>query len=137
MRHGLRELRRHQGRRRDRGLRDGRDRPQAGGRSRLMTQRRPPSHGKPPGQRQLRVGEQVRHALTRILREGKFRDPDLSAPEMVTVTAVELGPDLKHAHVYVMPLGGKDIDKTVAALNRAAAYMRGELGKALDLRNTP
>jgi ribosome-binding factor A len=92
---------------------------------------------KPPGQRQLRMGEQVRHVLAEVLREGKFRDPDLSAPELITVTAVEMGPDLAHAHVFVMPLGGKDAEKIVAALNRAAGYFRVELSHRMDLRHTP
>lgn len=92
---------------------------------------------KPPGQRQLRVGEQIRHVLSEILREGGFRDPDLDKPELITVTAVELGPDLKHAHTYVMPLGGKDADKIIEALNRAASFLRGELARRIDLRYTP
>lgn len=92
---------------------------------------------KPPGQRQLRVGEQIRHVLSEILREGGFRDPDLDRPELITVTAVELGPDLKHAHTYVMPLGGKDADKIIEALNRAASFLRGELARRIDLRYTP
>jgi ribosome-binding factor A len=100
-----------------------------------MTRRSQPT--RPPGQRQLRVGEQIRHILCDILREGKFRDPDLSAPELITITAVELGPDLAHGHVYVMPLGGKNIEKIVDALNRASGYIRSELGQHLDLRYTP
>lgn len=92
---------------------------------------------KAPGQRQLRVGEELRHALSSILREAKFRDPDLSSPELITVTAVELGPDLKHAHCFIMPLGGKDADKAAAALNRAAGFLRSELARRIDLRYTP
>lgn len=92
---------------------------------------------KPPGQRQLRMGEQIRHILAEILREGKFRDPDLQSPELITVTAVEMGPDLAHAHAYVMPLGGKDAEKIIAALNRASGYLRSELGHRIELRHTP
>jgi ribosome-binding factor A len=83
------------------------------------------------------MGEQVRHVLAEILREGKFRDPDLSQSELITVTAVEMGPDLAHAHAYVVPLGGKDVEKIVAALNRAAGYFRSEIGHRIDLRHTP
>lgn len=99
--------------------------------------RKPPTRRQPPGQRQLRVGEQLRHILCDILREGKFRDPDLLHPELITLTAVELGPDLQHAHCYVIPLGGKDVEKIVAALNRAAPYLRGELAQRIELRYTP
>lgn len=102
-----------------------------------MARRKSHKSEKPPGQRQLRMGEQIRHVLAEILREGKFRDPDLSSPEMITVTAVEMGPDLAHAHAFVVPLGGKDAEKIVAALNRAAGYFRVELSHRVDLRHTP
>jgi ribosome-binding factor A len=92
---------------------------------------------KPPGQRQLRVAERIRHLLSDILREGGMHDPDLANPELITVTAVEMGPDLKHAHVFVMPLGGKNAAKIVEALNRAAGFFRAELGPRLDLRYAP
>ena len=92
---------------------------------------------RPPGQRQLRVAERVRHVLAEILREGKLRDPDLAQSELITVTAVEMGPDLAHAHTYVMPLGGKNADKIVEALNRASGFFRSELSHRLDLRYAP
>jgi ribosome-binding factor A len=94
-------------------------------------------NSKPPGQRQLRVGEHIRHTLVEIMRDGKFRDPDLSQPHLITVTAVEVGPDLSHAHVFVIPLGGKDAEKIIAALNRAAGYLRTELAARMDMRYTP
>ncbi len=89
-------------------------------------------------QRQLRVGEQVRHILAEILRRGHFRDPDLLNLN-VSVTEVRISPDLKNATAFVIPLGG-DSDaavKTVKALNRAAPYLRGELAKEIELRATP
>ncbi len=90
-----------------------------------------------PGQRQLRVAEQIRHQIVDILQRGGFRDPDLVDAYRVTVTAVEIGPDLKHATAFVMPLGGEKADVFLAALNRAAGYFRSELADRIDLRYTP
>lgn len=95
------------------------------------------SRKSPPGQRQLRVGERIRHLLAGILQRGDLHDPDLGRANFITVTAVDIGPDLQHAIAYVMPLGGKDADKVVAALNRAAGYFRTEVGADLELRYTP
>lgn len=102
-----------------------------------MSRRKSHKSDKPPGQRQLRMGEQIRHVLSEVLREGKFRDTDLANAERITITAVELGPDLKHAHCFSMPLGGENADKIIEALNRAAAYLRNELAARMDLRYTP
>lgn len=90
-----------------------------------------------PGQRQLRVAEQIRHQIVDILQRGGFRDPDLAESYRVTVTAVEIGPDLKHATAFIMPLGGEKADMFVEALNRAAGYVRAELADRIDLRYTP
>lgn len=91
----------------------------------------------PPGQRQLRVGERIRHILSDIMRMGGLRDPELQNTSMITVTAVDIGPDLQHAAVYVMPLGGENADKIVEALNRASGFFRSEMARELDLRYTP
>jgi len=91
----------------------------------------------PPGQRQLRVGERLRHILTDILRQGQLRDPALSDAHLITVTAVDIGPDLQHAIAFVMPLGGRNADEIVKALNRAAGYFRSEMAAQLELRYTP
>lgn len=91
----------------------------------------------PPGQRQLRVGERIRHILSDIMRRGGLRDPDLQNTGMITVTAVDIGPDLQHAAVFVMPLGGEKADTIVEALNRASGYFRSEMARELDLRYTP
>lgn len=91
----------------------------------------------PPGQRQLRVGERIRHILSDVMRQGGLRDPDLQNTGMITVTAVDIGPDLQHAAVYVMPLGGQNADTIVAALNRASGFFRSELAREIDLRYTP
>ncbi len=89
-----------------------------------------------PSQRQLRVGEMLRHSLSQILLRGDIRDPDLSGVS-VTITQVIPSGDMRHATVYCEPLGGKDADKIIAALNRHKAYLRGELGHAIKLKFTP
>ena len=91
----------------------------------------------PPGQRQLRVAEQIRHLLVEVLQRGHFRDPDLMDANRITVTSVEIGPDLKHATAFVMPLGGENADTFLEALNRAGGYFRTELATRMDLRSTP
>ena len=70
-----------------------------------------------PTQRQLRVGEMLRHALSEIMREADIRDDDLKGVS-ITVTQVKPSPDMRHATVFVEPLGGKHATKVVAALNR-------------------
>lgn len=87
-------------------------------------------------QRQLRVGEELRHVLSDVLRNGHFRDPDL-ADLVVTVTEVRVSPDLKAATAFVMPLGGSDAPKIIAGLNRAQAYIRTEAVKQVNLRVAP
>jgi ribosome-binding factor A len=89
-----------------------------------------------PSQRQLRVGEEIRHALSEILARETFRDPDLQDVS-VTVTEVRPAPDLRVATAYVIPLGGVDADRTVAALNRAAGFVRGRLGRMIHLKFLP
>ena len=100
--------------------------------------RKPASPGM-PSQRQLRAGELVRHALTDILSREAFRDPDLESV-MITVGEVRCSPDLKHANVFVSPLGDDSEvgrEKLAAALNRAAGFLRGRLGREIELRYTP
>ncbi len=94
------------------------------------------SHAKAPSQRQLRVGEELRHLLSDTLRQGGLRDPVLSTTS-ITVTEVRTSPDLKNATAFVMPLGGKASPEVLAALKRAAPYLRREIGKKLQLRYIP
>ncbi len=89
-----------------------------------------------PSQRQLRAGELVRHALAEILREEDVQDPALVGVS-ITVTEVRTSPDLKHAHCFVEPLGGANAESVVAGLNRASRFLRGRLGKIVDLKFTP
>ena len=84
----------------------------------------------------MRVGEEMRHALSEILREHHLADPDL-AGKIITVTEVRVSPDLRNATAFVLPLGGTDTEKTVEALNRAVGYFRGELGRAVKMQFTP
>ena len=92
-----------------------------------------------PSQRQLRAGELIRHALTDILSREAFRDPDLENA-MITVGEVRCSPDLKHANIFVSPLGDETEEgrsRLAEALNRAAGFLRGRLGREIDLRYTP
>ena len=90
------------------------------------------------GQRQLRVGESLRHTLTDILRRSHFRDPDLQSVN-VSIMEVRISPDLKNATAYILPLAAHAdaTRKTVKALNRASGFMRSELAKEVELRVTP
>jgi ribosome-binding factor A len=87
-------------------------------------------------QRQLRVGEALRHALVRILERAHFRDPDL-LDVSVTVSEVRVSPDLRNATAFVLPLGGTNKETVIAALRRAAPYLRSQLAQEVDLRMAP
>ena len=89
-----------------------------------------------PSQRQLRVGELIRHALAEMLTRGEIHD-DVLAKHVVTVPEVRMSPDLKLATVYVMPLGGKDVAPVLAALDRHKRYIRGEVAHAINLKFAP
>jgi ribosome-binding factor A len=79
----------------------------------------------------------MRHALVEILREEDITDPALEGVS-VTVTEVRMSPDLRHAMVFVEPLGGGDrADEVVKGLNRHAGFLRGRLGHAIDMKFTP
>ena len=89
-----------------------------------------------PSQRQLRVGEMLRHALAQILLRGEIRDPDLDGVS-ITVTQVKPSGDMRHATAFVEPLGGQNAKAIVAALNRHKAFLRGEMGRVIELKFTP
>ncbi|MEI9885482.1 MAG: 30S ribosome-binding factor RbfA [Rhizomicrobium sp.] len=89
-----------------------------------------------PTQRQLRVGEMLRHALADVLRRGDIRDPDLAGIS-VTITQVKPSPDMRYATVFCEPLGGKNAKQVVAALNKHKGYLRGEMGKLIAMKFTP
>jgi ribosome-binding factor A len=94
------------------------------------------SRDKGPSQRQLRVGEMLRHALSQILTRGDIRDPDLESVS-VTITQVKPSGDMRHATVFCEPLGGQHAERTIKALNRHKAFVRGELGHMIELKFTP
>jgi ribosome-binding factor A len=88
------------------------------------------------GQRQLRVGEELRHLLAELLERGDMRDPDLREAS-ITVTAVDISPDLRNATAFVMPLGGQDEARLLTALRRAAPWFRARVGERAGLRHAP
>ena len=87
-------------------------------------------------QRQLRVGEIVRHAIAEVLSQGSAHDADLER-HIITVPEVRMSPDLKLATVYVMPLGGKDTEIVIAALARNKKFLRGEVAHRVNLKFAP
>jgi ribosome-binding factor A len=89
-----------------------------------------------PTQRQLRAGELVRHALVEILREEDINDPDLAGVS-ITIAEVRMSPDLKHAICFIEPLGGVHAPQVVKAMNRHAKFLRGRLGRHVELKFTP
>ena len=89
-----------------------------------------------PSQRQLRVGEEMRHALARIFERGELHDPALhEAP--LTVTEVRVSPDLKRATAYVMPLAGRNAAEIMAGLKRGAGHLRRLVAQEVKLRVAP
>ena len=87
-------------------------------------------------QRQLRVGETVRHAVADILVDGSVHDADLEG-HIITVPEVRMSPDLKLATIYVMPLGGRDTKIVIAALERNKKFLRGEVARRVSLKFAP
>ncbi|CAN7545957.1 30S ribosome-binding factor RbfA [Rhizobium sp. LjRoot258] len=83
-----------------------------------------------PSQRMLRVGEQVRAAITQVLQRGEVRD-DVIEKTVISISEVRMSPDLKIATAFVTPLGVTDHNAVIAALNRNAKYIRGRLGPQL------
>jgi ribosome-binding factor A len=90
----------------------------------------------PPRQRQLRVGEELRHALAQLLRPGELRDPALREAS-VTVIEVRMSPDLRNATAFVMPLAGAKSDEIMAGLERSTGFLKARVGRNLGLRFTP
>ena len=92
---------------------------------------------KKPSVRQLRVGEELRHALAEVLGRGELRDPKLRG-RAITVTEVRASPDLKRATAFVTPLGDESTDPDIlTALGRASSYLQGEIGRRIRLKFTP
>lgn len=110
-----------------------------------MVKRKPQSNAG-PSQRQLRVGEELRHILSQILMRDMLRDPVLEGTS-ITVTEVRISPDLRNATAYIIPLGqaaqpvdggqNGNIRDILKALNHAAPFIRGQIGREVTLRHVP
>ena len=87
-------------------------------------------------QRQLRVGELIRHELADMLSRGDIHDPVVEA-HMITVPEVRMSPDLRLATIYIMPLGGRDETDVLEALDRNKKYVRGEIARRVNLKFAP
>jgi ribosome-binding factor A len=92
--------------------------------------------GKGPSQRQLRVAELIRHALSETFVRGEIHD-DVITSHVVTVTEVRLSPDLKIATAYIMPLGGVDLKPVLEALNKHKKFFRSVIARAVNLKYAP
>jgi ribosome-binding factor A len=87
-------------------------------------------------QRQLRVGELIRHELADMLTRGDIHDPVIQA-HMITVPEVRMSADLRLATIYVMPLGGRDVEAVIGALDRNKRFVRGEIARRVNLKFAP
>ena len=92
--------------------------------------------GKAPSQRQLKVGELIRHALVEVLNRGDVSDEVLNRHSL-TVPEVRMTPDLTLATAYVMPLGGGEAEEVVAHLEQHKRFLRGELARRVNLKFMP
>ena len=95
-----------------------------------------PLVGEGGAQRQLRVGEIMRHAIADILSQGGVHDPVLET-NLITVPEVKMSPDLKLATVYVMPLGGKNTELVLKALAANKGFLRTEAARRVNLKFAP
>ncbi|MEO1205201.1 MAG: 30S ribosome-binding factor RbfA [Pseudomonadota bacterium] len=95
-----------------------------------------PEKPKGPSQRQLRVGEMIRHALSQLLVRGEIHDEEL-ASSVITITEVRMSPDLKLATAYVRPLGNQNAAAIVKALARHAKFIRGAIAPKVNLKYAP
>ena len=89
-----------------------------------------------PSQRALRVGELIRHAVSDLLTRGDVHDPVLEG-HLITVPEVRMSPDLRLATIYVMPLGGRDVEEVIEALERNKRFLRGEIARHVNLKFAP
>ena len=96
--------------------------------------RNKPSKG--ASQRQLRVGELVRHTMADMLTRGEVHDPVIEG-HLITVPEVQMTADLRLATIYVMPLGGRDAEAVLAALERNKKFLRGEIAHRVNLKFAP
>jgi len=104
----------------------------------VMTRKKHHRDSTPGGgsQRQLRVGELVRHAMAELLTRGDVHDPVIEG-HLITVPEVRMSPDLRLATIYIMPLAGRDADAVIAAFERNKKFLRGEIAHAINLKFAP
>ena len=91
---------------------------------------------RPPSQRQLRVGEELRHVLSQIIERGELHDPELAGVS-ITVSEVRISPDLGNATIFVTRLGGGQSEEMVEALQRATPFLRHQIAQRVHLRRVP
>jgi ribosome-binding factor A len=84
----------------------------------------------------LRVGELIRHAIAEMLTRGDVHDPVLEG-HLITVPEVRMTADLRLATIYIMPLGGRDIEEVIEALERNKRFLRGEIAHRVNLKFAP
>ena len=98
--------------------------------------RKKSSSSRAPTQRMLRVAEQIRHVVAEMLARAEIHD-EVIASHVITITQVRMSTDLRLATAFVMPLGGKDTEKVIAALEKNRRYIRGRIAQTLDLQFSP
>jgi ribosome-binding factor A len=101
-----------------------------------MRHKQPRDSGPNASQRQLRVGELVRHAIAEMLTRGDVHDPVIEG-HLITVPEVRMSPDLRLATIYVMPMGGRDAEQVVAAFDRHKKFLRAEIAHRINLKFAP
>jgi ribosome-binding factor A len=102
-----------------------------------MTRQKHHRENTPGGsQRQLRVGELVRHAMADMLTRGEVHDPVIEG-HLITVPEVRMSTDLRLATIYVMPMGGRDAEAVVAAFERHKKFLRAEIAHRINLKFAP
>ena len=101
-----------------------------------MATKAPSRNRRRPSQRALRVGELIRHAIAEMLTRGDVHDPVLEG-HLITVPEVRMTADLRLATIYVMPLGGRDMEEVLEALERNKRFLRGEIAHRVNLKFAP
>lgn len=102
-----------------------------------MSRFKPTSSGPPRSPRQLRVGEELRHALAAALQQGDYPWPEGQKRQIISVTEVTISPDLRNATIYVMPLGGENVEQVVKALNGHVHFFKNVIAHEVQLRWIP
>ncbi|MBT4941291.1 MAG: 30S ribosome-binding factor RbfA, partial [Rhodospirillaceae bacterium] len=102
----------------------------------MMSKKSKRAGQRPPSQRQLRVGEELRHVISQVIERGDLHDPDLAGVS-ITVSEVRISPDLGNATIFVTRLGGGQAAEMIEALGRAAPFLRRQVAEKVHLRRVP